>query len=172
MLQFTPIGRVLKPKGIRGDLKVDLEDHFLEVMDTGMFLFIYYDGNYVPYRIEKLEVDNPAVLHLDGINNPEDASDLSGCNIFLAEREMALLKNVPIITTSTSEELVGYTMIDQDSNSIGRIVSIEQFPQQILAKVDTGKSKSLIPMNDSFVVSIDRDSLSIVMSLPEGLLDL
>lgn len=151
---------------------MDIEDHFLNGMEPGMFLFIYHDGNHIPFKIEKLERHNPAVLHLDGIDNPEDASELSGCNVFFAEREMALFKSAPAVTSSNSEEWLGYTMLDEDQNSIGRIVSIEQFPQQLLAKVDTGKNEILIPMNTTFVVSIDKDSSSIVMSLPEGLLDL
>ena len=59
---------------------------------------------------------------------------------------------------------------DEHAGKIGAILRVEEFPQQEMAFVEYKGQEVLIPMNDAFIVSIDKTKEEIIMNLPEGLL--
>lgn len=80
-------------------------------------------------------------------------------------------------------DLVGFALLDPKATIIGRIVALEENPAHPLLVVDANASAPQdtldqdatfirIPLVDDFIVSVDKATETIVMDLPEGLLDL
>ena len=70
------------------------------------------------------------------------------------------------------DNMIGYKISDITTNTIHVILELREFPQQIMAVINTDKKELLVPLNDEFIDDIDHDKRIIQMSLPEGLLDL
>ena len=63
-------------------------------------------------------------------------------------------------------------MFDKNYGEVGKIVSINDSTAQALFEVEKDEKQILIPMNDEFIVKLDRKSKTILVETPEGLIDL
>lgn len=68
--------------------------------------------------------------------------------------------------------LEGFEMSDQELGLLGIIETIESYPQQEMATLKFKKGHCLIPIHENWIVSIDLDKHTILMNLPEGLIEL
>ena len=78
-------------------------------------------------------------------------------------------------------DLTGFTVVNEDGSSIGSVLRIEENPAHALlvvkrADADSsskeGEDEVLIPLVDEFLVAIEEEAGEILVSLPDGLLDL
>lgn len=76
-------------------------------------------------------------------------------------------------------DLVGFTLVDADGSTIGRVVALEENPAHPLLVVEledaaAGKSAkpARIPLVEEFIIDVDEGEATIEMRLPEGLLDI
>ena len=166
---FTKIGRLGKSHGSNGELRIALSNELPEPV-PGDFLFINLNGSKVPYEVDSVRNAKGLVLTFRNINDPTAASRLAG-------REVYLPADTAPSTESVSDELTyayvrGFRMIDSAAGEIGFIVSVDAFPQQEMARLQLGNREVLVPLNETYIVNIDRDEEVVEVSLPEGILDL
>jgi len=55
---------------------------------------------------------------------------------------------------------------------VGILKGINDSTAQALFEIDREGTEILIPMNDEFIVKVDREHKTIIVSTPEGLIDL
>ncbi|MFZ1750858.1 MAG: hypothetical protein WAU01_11730 [Saprospiraceae bacterium] len=167
--KFQKIGSVLKPVGTLGEIKVNIDDDFVEDFVVSDHFFVRINGAYVPYFIEDIRETNHLLIKIEEVDSPEDASVFTLKDIFLSTHK--------ITSTSYSDQkdkssLVGYSVKDYE-NDLGVIQEVNIFPKQIMATIVGDNQKSmLIPLADGLISSIDRHKRCIYMELPEGLREL
>jgi 16S rRNA processing protein RimM len=61
---------------------------------------------------------------------------------------------------------------DKTTGPAGVITEVVEMPQQEMAFVLHHGREVLIPLNESLIISIDRENKTLLMDLPEGLLDM
>ena len=61
----------------------------------------------------------------------------------------------------------GFMVQDVNLGDLGKILSVEEFPQQEMAFVDYKGKEILIPMIDAFIIEIDKKENRILVELPE-----
>jgi 16S rRNA processing protein RimM len=69
-------------------------------------------------------------------------------------------------------EIIGYTILDQDSKKIGDITGVNDQTPQHLFQINTCEKKALIPINDKLIINVDKKNKIIKMDLPDGILDI
>jgi len=69
-------------------------------------------------------------------------------------------------------EVINFIMKDVNFGKVGIIKAINDSTAQSLFEVDRDGIEILIPMNDEFIVKVDRDNKTIIVETPEGLIDL
>ena len=69
-------------------------------------------------------------------------------------------------------EIIGFTIKDQDFGNVGIIKGINDSTAQALFEIDRDGIEILIPMNDEFIIEENRDSKTILVNTPSGLIDL
>ena len=69
-------------------------------------------------------------------------------------------------------EVIGFTINDQDFGEVGILQGINDSTAQSLFEIDRDGIEILIPMNDEFIVKVDRKNKTILLNTPEGLIDL
>ncbi|MEM7379639.1 MAG: PRC-barrel domain-containing protein, partial [Bacteroidota bacterium] len=69
-------------------------------------------------------------------------------------------------------EVIGFTLQDSVHGDIGVIKSVNDSASQALFEVEKDNKQLLIPINDDIITSVDRESKTIFVTTPEGLVDL
>lgn len=173
---FKEIGFLSRSKGLKGALKVSFEVFFLEAIEQGLtfnHLYLHQKGAFLPYFIEKVNwKGNPMEIQLEEVTNRNQANAIQNQAIFMRHKDID-----PYLQ---EEELTGwdwlldFVMIDHNSKeAIGKIRDILELPQHELAEVKLLNGKEILfPLNDDLIISIDEEQKTIVVTVPDGLLDL
>lgn len=121
----------------------------------------------LPYFVEaaRKKGENDLYLKLEGIDSKEAASKLIRRDVWMKEEEVVLhiMKNNPI-------GWIGFHVIDQ-GNDLGPILEIIEQPHQILCRLEIDTKEVLIPINEQTLNKVDHKSKKLLLTLPDGLLE-
>lgn len=168
---FVHIGSTGKPRGIHGELKLFIDEAFLEDALQSEFLFVDRDGNKVPLEVESLREVQDILIKFSQVNDPSEASKWSGLNVFLPADEI-LTREPEEQVLHGFQNLKGYAITDKRLGDIGRILEVREFPQQEMAVLNYQHREVLVPLNPVFITTIDHQMKIVLMDLPEGLLEI
>ena len=111
--------------------------------DLPPFVFVRRDGLFVPFR-------------------SEDISELIGEEAFLLRTDVQDENEA----TLTWQDLVGFTIEDEESGSLGVIDSIDESTINTLATLTDGR---MLPLHEDFITYIDTDAQVLHVRLPFAL---
>jgi 16S rRNA processing protein RimM len=171
---FIAIGHTNKTFGTDGEIKVFVKDRFLEDFADSSFIFLEIKGNKVPFFVESLRFTNVLLVKVEDVDSPEAAIELTGKEIFLREEDMASARKRKKERGPDQfyERYIGFMIKDATQGEVGRIQEIIELPQQVLAVVTYRERELLVPLNDAFIKKAEEGNQTLLMALPEGLLDL
>ena len=108
------------------------------------------------------------LLKFEDIDSEEDADDLMKAELYLPLDLLPKLEGNQFYY----HEIIGFTIKDSSFGEVGIITSVNDTTAQALFEIDRNGVEILIPMNDEFIEKVDRASKTIVVTTPEGLIDL
>jgi len=167
--KYILLGKVAKPHGIRGEIKIypysgqpenfyDYHEVFL-LRDTGCDL--------IAYNVEKCRVQGKFVLlKLTGCSARKDAELLVGSEIWLRRRDLPELGGAEYYWL----ELEGKQAITEDGRLLGKITGIYGTGAHDIISVTGHGREYLIPIHEEFIVRLDKSE--VILKLPPGLLDI
>jgi 16S rRNA processing protein RimM len=168
---YTAIGRLQKPHGLHGELKLRVDEPFLDPVEAAKVLFVEQGGRPLPFFVEHLRGQGALIVKLEEIDSREDA-------VLLSHKEVYLKSNTlePVEQENEAEimlrSLSGFLVIDEQLGELGPIARLEEYPQQWMAVLDSSGEEKLVPLVEAFIREIDPETKRIYMDLPEGLLEL
>lgn len=162
---FLVIGRVARPWGLRGDLKIqvlsDIPDRF-EGLER-----VFIDR--VPYSVieSRVEGSGAARLVLRGTRSREDADSLRGQLVEIPAAEASALPE----GVYYHFQILGLRALDENGTLLGTIVEIVPTGANdvYVVRPETGPD-ILIPVIDEVVQNIDISGRTITVRVIEGLL--
>lgn len=160
------IGRVGKPHGVKGEVQVQVDDDVFDRVDAE-YLFLRIDGILVPFFMDeyRFKSDEIALVKFCDIGSQEQARQLTGCEVFFP-RELAEAEEHDL----TYAELVGYTVVnDATGQHVGVICFVDDATENILFELEDGM---LLPAPEELIEEVDQESRQVVMTIPEGLLNM
>jgi 16S rRNA processing protein RimM len=163
------IGTVTKTRGLKGELQAFIDFAQPDKLDFDA-LFIEVNGKLVPYFVEsfKMPQKNVAFIYLEDIDHIDKATLLAKKDIYLANKH----KPVKDENEFTLYDLMGFTAIDEDEGELGRIIELQELPQQLIATVVYKNKEVLFPLSEGIITGIDAVKSIVYVDLPEGLLDI
>ena len=108
--------------------------------DLPPFVFVQRDGLFVPFRSEQI-------------------SDLIGEEGFLLRSDVKEDGDSEL----TWQDLVGYTVEDQEAGSVGVIAHVDEQTANTLATLEDGR---MMPLHEDFILDIDTDNRVLHVNLP------
>lgn len=172
MSKTVSIGFTKKPHGLKGEIKLHVEERYLEDLLNADIVILDLKGKQTPFFVEDVRVGNNIIAKFEDINTPEAAMGIASKELFLRESDLIPDDEREIeVDIPPFEHCVGY-MIKNEGKEVGTINEIAEFPQQEMAIVIYNKKEILIPLNHQFIKKVDDAKKVIEMELPEGLLDL
>ena len=166
---FSEVGFIKKAHGIQGELLVVFENGMEEAIEEPAFVFVEVEGAPVPFFVEDLtwRSDGSVNFKLRYIDSKEKAQEYVGCKVAVDNDSLNLDK-----VTFDPNHLIGYTVVDQQIGIIGEIEVVNDFGGNMVFSVNYKGNEVLVPFDDDLLVSFDRETSTLVMNCPDGLLDL
>jgi 16S rRNA processing protein RimM len=163
------IGFVQKTHGLKGEVTISLEAGLFDSFESVASMFIDVKGRLVPYFIEEASIKgDKAFVKLEDVNTSEEAAQLKGCSLYLPKTARPKSKRGEFY----NDEVIGFTVHDKETGTIGKIVRVENEEVNPLLIVLQGEKEVAIPINAPFITSVNKSAKKIDVALPEGLLDL
>lgn len=183
--QLTEIGRFGLPHGIKGELNSEFHDVSAEEIAALRCIVCNIDGIFVPFFIASVRPRSSVslLLTIDGINDENEATLLQNHPIFALADDPALNTGVDNDESDASdgcgdgfyaEDLIGYTVDDENSSFTGTIIEIDDSTDNILFIVESPliPSPVMIPVADELIAALNPETRHITFSLPAGLTDI
>lgn len=168
--QLTTIGHFVKPHGINGEINMSIE-YDIDIPSLKCIV-LNMDGIFVPFFVESCRTKGAEsrLVTVDGVTNEVQAADLCGKTVYALTDDLDL-DSEDDETGFYAADLIGYQVLDGNVN-IGEIVDIEDSTENALFIIKSGDNVVYIPIADEMIEDVISDTKTIVMNLPEGILDL
>ena len=162
------LGRVTKPWGTKGQmalfLDVDTPDDYAG-LDSA---FVEVKGSLVPYffHVDQLG-GNRAIVTFDDLD-ADQAAALAGHDLYLP------LDLLPKLDGNRFyfHEVVGFRVVDSNYGDIGTLDQVVEYPAQPLFSISKNGTEILVPVIDQVIDRVDRDTRTLYITAPNGLIDL
>jgi 16S rRNA processing protein RimM len=164
--ELVLIGRVVKPQGRRGEVLVhplsDRPDRFSALRR------VFVSGPEDEAREVRVTSSWPhkdrQVLKLEGVDSIDDAERLRGCDLQIAEEELAPLPEGSFYY----HELTGLEVVEGDGALVGVVEDLmETGAGAPILVVRGARGETLVPLATDFVKKVDLAQGRIVIETPE-----
>ena len=124
----------------------------------------------IPFFIEKSQLHKSDLLRLkfEDVTNEADADALMKCDLYLPLDSLPKLEG----TKFYFHEIIGFQLNDENFGAVGTVKGVNDSTAQALFEVDRDGIEILIPMNDDFIKTLDREAKTITVNTPPGLIEL
>ena len=167
MVDLVKIGRVVKTRGVNGEVLVKFENGKCPKSNKEP-LFLDFEEIKVPFFISSLRdpLPNEWYIIFEDYFDKTQAEKLVFCNVFVSGDNLYIEKdNFPV------DLLTGFNVYDVEFGFVGSVAYFHKGLQEIMIVENDGK-EILIPFVDEFISEIDYDKKQITVNTPEGLINL
>ena len=165
---YRNIGKIVSVFGLKGEMIV--QHHLGKTVAVSKIKVIFLEQQneeMLPYFVESARKKGADDLYLkvEGIDSKESASKYLRREVWLKEEEVKMhtQKNNPIAW-------VGYRVIDQ-GRELGPVLEVIEQPHQVICRLEIDAREVLIPINEQTLTKIDHKAKTLLLTLPDGLLE-
>jgi 16S rRNA processing protein RimM len=163
--EISPIGIFGKTHGIKGEINLELNIDF--DLENTPYIIVDIDGIFVPFFIEdyRYKSDTMALVLFEDINTEEQVRPFFGKKAYVKKDALGEDENDEM----SINYYVGFTMLTPQRVVIGQIVEIDDSTANVLFVLD---NDTLVPVGAVEVLDLDTDNHTMIVEIPEGLLDI
>ncbi|WP_223032664.1 ribosome maturation factor RimM [Hanstruepera marina] len=164
------LGKIVKKYSFKGELLIKLDTDEPDLYENLDALFVDLRNNLVPFFIESSQLHKSDLLRVkfEDVDTEADADALLKSDIYLPLEFLPKLEDDKFYF----HEIIGFQVVDKKHGPIGIVKSVNDSTAQALFEIDHDGVEILIPMNDEFIVKLDKTKKEIIVNTPEGLIDL
>ena len=164
-------GYILKTSGFKGHVVIILDvDSTEKYVQLNEIILESKENVLTTFRISEYELNKnkTATVLLEGIDSFEKAQPLLKNKVYLP------LSFLPALDKHSFyfHELPGLTVIDKHNGNIGVAETVIESAQQNILQVKKERAEILIPLQNEFIISIDREKKILHINAPEGLIEM
>ena len=161
------IGKVVKPQGIKGEIKAQILTSFPEHFEQLSYLYVE-QNEFEKFTIENTRLSgNFVFIKLEKIDSRNDAENLRNKYLYIPAEELYPLEDDEFY----HHQLLGLKVYDQDNVYLGIVKNVESYPVNDILSVENEKKEIyLIPVVKDFIKAIDIKSQKVTIHVVEGLL--
>jgi len=162
---YLVVGFLRRPHGVQGEMIMDLHTDFPERLQSGRELFVGDE-----HKLMTLSGARPhakgMLVRFKGVETPEDAGQLRNQWVYVRATDMPGLPEGKIY----QHELFGFTVVDDNGNSLGQLVEIiETGANDVYVVRNEAGKEILLPAIPSVVLELDPARRFMRVHLLEGL---
>ncbi|MFB9056632.1 ribosome maturation factor RimM [Mariniflexile ostreae] len=164
------LGKIVKKYSFKGEILAKLDTDQPEIYENLDAIFLDLKNNLIPFFIEDSQLHKSELLRIkfEDVDTEADADAIMKSDLYLPLDLLPKLEGNKFYF----HEVIGFTVEDVNFGIVGTIMSINDSTSQALFEIDSNGIEVLIPMNDEFIVKVDRNKKTVLVNTPEGLIDL
>ncbi len=164
------LGKIVAKHSFKGEVLVKLDTDEPEIYENMESVFVSRGNSLVPFFIERCRLHKSNLLRIkfEEVNEESEAINLVGSGLYLPLEFLPKLEGNKFYY----HEVIGFRLVDEKHGDIGVIKSVNDSVSQALFEAEKDGKTLLIPINDDIILKVDRQSKTIYVSTPEGLVDL
>lgn len=162
------LGTILKSHGTKGDLVIGTSFEIPQNFKMPESVFLVIDGLPVPFFIEHYSIisDETIIVKFESINEKEQVSQYYNCSVRMESKYFKKIKVIPNINS-----LIGYTVLDDELNELGKVSDFMDIPMNPLLQIDYKDKEILLPINNDTLLDFNEKEKRIVLFVPDGLIE-
>ncbi len=167
---YIPIGKIIKPHGVRGELKLKPLTNVDEIFENLKNVFIYAEENRKSFKstiIDIRKVGKGFIIFLDGINNISLAERLRNFYVCIKKSHLPDLDEGEYFFYQVLDSEV----YDEDQQFIGKVAEIIETGAKNVLVIQREENhriiENLIPIVDEFIIRMDLDNGKIFVKVLE-----
>lgn len=164
------VGRIIKPFGVKGEMKVEPMTDFPERFNKLRRVFLVSpSGKELEAEVRSARYDQGGSLYLlvDGYESPERARELNGWFITVPQEQAVPLPE----GTYYHFELIGMEVFSESGDKLGTITDIFETGSNDVYVMKQGRKETYIPATKEIVKQVDRTRKRMVIHVMDGLLE-
>lgn len=151
------IAKVLRPQGLKGELKCKMENDDFSVIENITEVFL--EGKDVPSRIKNMAFRNGYLyLTIGTIDSREKADLLRSFNLYARADQIVIPEDEFMI-----DDLIDCTVYSEDGQEIGRLVDVQNYGATDLFVVMQYGREYMFPFVDDIVKKVNVSAKIIVV---------
>lgn len=164
--RYLAIGRVLRPHGVRGELRMELLTDYPERLAS--LKTVYVGEGYEPHQVLGARLHKKqALLQLEGYEDRNAVEDLRGALIFVTVEDAVPLE----VGEYWEHQVEGLEVVTDEDMFVGEVAEVLSVPGSNDVLVVHGPlGEVLIPVIEEVMTSIDLEAGRIVIHPLPGLL--
>lgn len=164
------LGKIVKKYSFKGEVLAKLDTDQPELYETLDAIFLELRNNLVPFFVERSQLHKSELLRIkfEDVDTEADAESLLKSGLYLPLELLPKLEGNKFYF----HEIIGFTIEDKNFGEVGIVKAVNDATAQALFEIDRNGIEILIPMNDEFILNVDRKNKTIVVETPEGLIGL
>ncbi|PID75102.1 MAG: 16S rRNA processing protein RimM [Deltaproteobacteria bacterium] len=167
--EYLHIGKVTRPHGLRGELKIFCFSGQPENLKDYSRLTFYCPAEKTRFCLEITAVRlqaKVAIVRFSGLLDRDRAEGFSGCDVYLLRKDLP----TPADGGYYWSQLIGKRVFTVDGACVGGVTKVFHSGAQDVLVVGAGPQEILIPLVDELIVREEEEAL--VVDLPPGLLEI
>ena len=164
------LGEIISKFSFSGEMLIKLDTDSPKEYENLESIFINLNTSLIPFFVVKSKLHKSSLLRvkLEDITSEDEVRKLFKKKVYLP------LSKLPSLTGKKFyyHEIIGFKVIDKDKGMIGMIESINHQTSQALLIIKTNFSDILLPIHDNLIEKLDKEKKQLIVSLPEGLIEL
>lgn len=163
---LVAVGKVVKPHGVRGALKVLPYGETLAELDAGERLFSIEGGSQRRLTLVNLRLQNRVLIaQFDEIDTRELAEALAGKDLFIDKGRLPKLPSGEYYHF----QLIGLSVQTIQGEVLGTLSAVLETGGNDVYVVENEGKELLIPAIEEVISEVDLPNGKVVVDLPEGL---
>jgi len=164
------VGKIVKKYSFKGELLVKLDTdeprQFLKMESV----FVEQHKKLIPFFIDAVSLHKSTLLRVkfQEVQSEADANTLLGAELYLPLDLLPKLSGKQFYY----HEIIGFKVEDEKFGYVGIITGVNDNTSQALFEIDHLGKEVLIPIADDFIKKVDRESKTILLNAPEGLINM
>ena len=167
---YVEIGYTQKPHGVKGEIKILIEEEYINEMRHLEILFLSVRGNILPYFIDEVRGTSSFIVKFEDVDNKEAAVKIRASPIFMKRADLKYWEEKVEVELVYSH-CTGYQVIDVNDGELGKLSEVVEYPQQELGLMIINGKEILIPLNEHTIQNIDKVKKELTVEMPAGILD-
>jgi 16S rRNA processing protein RimM len=163
------IGYITKPKGIKGEVKVEPVTPNPNRFNRLEKVYIQLNDKSRAFPIEKIRVSDQFVyIKFSGINSRDEAELLRNAEVLINKKDLIQ----PAKDEYFVHDLIGCQVLSDENDEIGVLFDVVQMSSNDVYVVkDSAGAEYLIPAIKEVIKSVDIGQKRIIVKILEGLFD-
>lgn len=171
--ELIVIGHYNKPHGVGGEISATV-DIDLAALQGLSCLVSDMNGIFVPFYVKSCRPKSheTVLLMIDGMDSEQEVARLVNHDIYALKREYREESEAFEADGFPLDYFTGFTLLNADGTVVGEIIDVDEQTENAIFIVEREGDEIMVPAADELIVEFDLDKSTMVMDLPQGLLDL